>query len=157
MLFGGVAVYITLDRKGARLVKVAIKKAADPFGRQGPLGSYAAVAVALGKLSRSVKWKAPRFAQFEAKNGDLVRVTLLTSRKGPNDFAVSLFSRMTAAGVNSDFASEICSNIILPGERIEEIWLDGVTDPPTEAIEWAIQNGWQVEEEPGPGRFWGPK
>lgn len=143
-----------MGRNKSLTMKVAIRKAGGPFGTRTSLGAYAAVAVAVGKLTRKLYWKSPRRAEFEAEDGRKVRVTLLLFQKGTNDFATDVWARLTAAGLGSDLAIDVCSEIVLPSQKVEEVWLEGVSDPPGDVIGWAVKNGWQVEEEPGPGRFW---
>ena len=136
-------------------MKVAIRKASNAFGERSTLGGYASVAVALQSLDRRLRWKTATTAEIgKKKDGRVVCLTLVFGTKTPPDFAVELHSRLMNARVESALTSDILNNLLLPTQRVSEVWIDGVEDPPTLVIEWAVKHGWQVEEEPGPGRFW---
>jgi hypothetical protein len=136
-------------------MKVAIRKASNSFGERTTLGGYAAVAVALQTLDKGLRWKTPRTAEIgRSKDGTVVYVTLILGSKTLPDFVLDLHTRLMEARVESALTFDIVNNVLLPAQKVSEIWLENVGDPPTHVVDWAVRHGWQVEEEPGPGRFW---
>ncbi|NJD24053.1 MAG: hypothetical protein FIB06_01460 [Betaproteobacteria bacterium] len=108
----------------------------------------------MNQLDRSLIWRSPREAEFRTAAGTTVSLVLVLGSKSRPDHVVDLYARLAAHNVSEELLGDIFSSIFLPKERVYEAILDGVEDPPGALVDWAVAHGWQVEEYPGPGRFW---
>lgn len=135
-------------------MRIAIRKPARSQTTRAWIGTYAEVCAAINQLDRALIWHSPCEAEYRATAGNTVRLALVLGSKSRPDHVVDLYARLAAHNLPEDLMGVVFTSIFLPKERVYEAIFDGVGDPPVELLDWAVAHGWQIEEFPGPGRFW---